>query len=89
MTATGEIQSGYQPNDVIGSSDVRELLQKAIDDESVKAVVLRLDTPGGSATASPEHIRRDLGSREKSWQTRCHFHGQCNGFRWLLDRSRR
>ncbi len=34
------------------SSDVREALEKAAADDSVKAVVLRIDSPGGSATAS-------------------------------------
>jgi protease-4 len=34
------------------SSELREALQKAADDDSVKAVVLRIDSPGGSATAS-------------------------------------
>ncbi len=34
------------------SSDVREALEKAAEDDNVKAVVLRVDSPGGSATAS-------------------------------------
>ena len=34
------------------SSDVREALEKAAADESIEAVVLRVDSPGGSATAS-------------------------------------
>jgi protease-4 len=34
------------------SSDVREALEKAAADDSVKVVVLRIDSPGGSATAS-------------------------------------
>ncbi len=34
------------------SSDVREALEKAAADRSIKAVVLRIDSPGGSATAS-------------------------------------
>jgi protease-4 len=34
------------------SSDVREALEKAGADQSIKAVVLRVDSPGGSATAS-------------------------------------
>lgn len=65
ITAAGEIHSGYQPSGVIGSDDVSELLQQAMDDETVKAVVLRLDTPGGSATAS-EHIRRDIEAVKKA-----------------------
>ncbi len=34
------------------SSDIREALEKAERDDSIKAVVLRIDSPGGSATAS-------------------------------------
>ncbi len=34
------------------STDVREALAKAAADDSIKAVVLRIDSPGGSATAS-------------------------------------
>ena len=34
------------------STDVRQALQKAADDDSIRAVVLRIDSPGGSATAS-------------------------------------
>jgi protease-4 len=35
-----------------GSSTIRGALQEALDDRSVKAVVLRVDSPGGSALAS-------------------------------------
>jgi protease-4 len=34
------------------SSDIRRALDKAAEDDTVKAVVLRIDSPGGSATAS-------------------------------------
>ena len=34
------------------STDIREALHKAATDDSIKAVVLRIDSPGGSATAS-------------------------------------
>jgi protease-4 len=34
------------------STDVREALDKAAADDSIEAVVLRIDSPGGSATAS-------------------------------------
>jgi protease IV len=34
------------------STDVRQALEKATSDASIKAVVLRIDSPGGSATAS-------------------------------------
>jgi protease-4 len=34
------------------STSIRKALEKAADDDSIKAVVLRIDSPGGSATAS-------------------------------------
>ena len=34
------------------STEIREALEKAAADDSIKAVVLRIDSPGGSATAS-------------------------------------
>jgi protease-4 len=46
------------------STEVREALDKAAADESIKAVVLRIDSPGGSATAS--EIILDATRRLKS-----------------------
>jgi len=54
----GPIQTGKGMPDPFGgsmgafSSDVQEALEKAGADHSIKAVVLRVDSPGGSATAS-------------------------------------
>ncbi len=39
---------------VAGSKPIMEQLRRAADDPSIKAVVLRLNTPGGSAAASQE-----------------------------------
>lgn len=59
--ATGTIVS--YGNDMSGAemvaTDVVQHIQKAIKDDRVKAIVLRLDTPGGSPTAS-ETIHRAL-----------------------------
>ncbi len=56
ITGSGQILNGKQPPGTIGSDTIVELMQTALDDERVKAVVLRLNTPGGSALAS-ESIR--------------------------------
>jgi protease-4 len=54
----GPIMTGKGRSSPLGSSlgayssDVREALEKAASDSSIKAVVLRIDSPGGSATAS-------------------------------------
>jgi len=59
VTAAGVILDGPQPLGTIGSLTVRELLEQVREDDSIRALVLRIDSPGGSAFAS-EEIRRDL-----------------------------
>ncbi|MDQ7002684.1 MAG: signal peptide peptidase SppA [Ghiorsea sp.] len=56
ITGSGQIYSGEQPSGMIGSDSMVDLLNTALDDDRIKAVVLRLNTPGGSAQAS-ESIR--------------------------------
>jgi protease-4 len=55
--ATGVIASGQSSYDspsgqVLGSDTMAEYLRKARADSSIKAIVLRVDSPGGSAIAS-------------------------------------
>ncbi len=55
--ATGMIASGQSSYDspsgqVLGSDTMAEYLRKARADSSIKAIVLRIDSPGGSAIAS-------------------------------------
>lgn len=52
VVAAGEILDGTQPPGQIGGDSTASLLRQALRDESVKAVVLRVDSPGGSAFAS-------------------------------------
>jgi len=52
IVASGEITSGSQPPGTIGAESTGALLRRARNDDSVKAVVLRVDSPGGSAFAS-------------------------------------
>lgn len=59
IRARGPIVPGIQAEDKIGSQSIAELLQKAREDASIVAVVLRLDSPGGSASAS-EEIHREI-----------------------------
>ena len=59
IVATGPIVTGDQPRGVIGADTVIGLLRQARENDSIKTVVLRLDTPGGSAFAS-ELIRREV-----------------------------
>ncbi len=58
IVAKGDILDGSQPAGEIGGDSTARLIRKAREDASVKAVVLRVDSPGGSAFAS-EIIRRE------------------------------
>lgn len=57
--ATGEIESGEGSDDKIGADDLAATIKKARTDENVKAIVLRVNSPGGSALAS-EIIWREI-----------------------------
>lgn len=52
IIAAGEILFGSQPPGTIGGDSTAALLRRAHNDDSVKAVVLRVDSPGGSTFAS-------------------------------------
>ena len=52
IVASGEITFGSPAPGKIGSESTGALLRQALNDESVKAVVLRVDSPGGSSFAS-------------------------------------
>jgi len=52
IIASGEITSGSQPPGAIGADSLGSLLRRARNDDTVKAVVLRVDSPGGSTFAS-------------------------------------
>jgi protease-4 len=49
---TGESQNGFLNGEVLGSETLVKAIDKARDDDDVKAIVLRVDSPGGSALAS-------------------------------------
>ena len=59
ITAAGVILPGHQPPGAIGASTLSKLIRDARSNSSVKAIVLRVDSPGGSASAS-EQIRYEL-----------------------------
>ncbi|MBP6181159.1 signal peptide peptidase SppA [Flavobacterium sp.] len=50
--AQGEIHSGEGDVDVIGEGSMRRSLQEARKDKNVKAIVLRINSPGGNALTS-------------------------------------
>jgi protease-4 len=59
IVAKGNILNGAQPAGQIGGETTSEYLRKARLNDKVKAVVLRVDSPGGSAFAS-EQIRQEV-----------------------------
>ena len=65
VVAVGSIVDGSQPPGTIGGDSTAALLRNARFDESVKAVVLRVDSGGGSAFAS-EVIREEVLALQKA-----------------------
>jgi protease-4 len=59
VVAAGEIRFGSQPSGTIGGDSTAALLRRARNDDSVKAVVFRIDSPGGSVFAA-EVIRDEI-----------------------------
>lgn len=59
IVAAGDIVDGVQPPGRVGGESTARLIRKARRDDAVKAIVLRVDSPGGSQFAS-EYIRREL-----------------------------
>jgi protease IV len=65
VVASGEILDGHQPAGTIGGDSTADLLRQARYDNTVKAVVLRVDSPGGSMFAS-EQILREVQTLRKA-----------------------
>jgi len=59
IVAQGLILDGTQPAGKIGGVSLSSLIRQARQDDAIRAVVLRIDSPGGSALAS-DAIRREL-----------------------------
>jgi protease-4 len=67
LYAVGMISTGRSSDDtaqVLGSDTIVEHLRKVRADDSIKAVVLRIDSPGGSAIASDVIWREVMLTRE-------------------------
>src|SRR6267154_909502 len=65
VVASGEILDGHQPPGTIGGESTADLLRQARYDNAVKAVVLRVDSTGGSMFAS-EQILREVQTLRKA-----------------------
>lgn len=63
--AEGEIKDGKGEDGEIGSDDYRNLIRKVRMDKNIKAIVFRVNSPGGSALAS-EEIWREITLAKKA-----------------------
>ena len=59
IVASGDIDDGDQPPGTIGADSLSRLIREAQINPRIKAVVLRIDSPGGSVTAA-EQIYQQL-----------------------------
>ena len=59
VVAEGAISDGERPPGSIGGESTSALLREALEDDDIKSVVLRVNSPGGSAYAS-EQINREI-----------------------------
>ncbi|RZA07851.1 MAG: signal peptide peptidase SppA [Moraxellaceae bacterium] len=64
IVASGTIQDGHQQEGSIGSENFVDILRSVKDDNSIKALVIRIDSGGGSAFAS-EIIRAEIDALHK------------------------
>ena len=61
VVASGEILDGRRAPGLVGGDSLARLLRDARNDDDIAAVVLRIDSPGGSIMAS-EVIRREVAA---------------------------
>jgi len=65
VVAEGEIAGGELPPGQVGGESTAALLRAARDDDNVKALVLRVNSPGGEVFAS-EQIRREVAALKEA-----------------------
>ncbi|QDA57243.1 signal peptide peptidase SppA [Thermomonas aquatica] len=65
VVAEGEIAGGDLPPGQVGGESTAALLRSARDDDNVKALVLRVNSPGGEVFAS-EQIRREVAALKEA-----------------------
>jgi protease-4 len=68
VVAEGEIRRGHHPPGSVGAETLAERLRSVAEDANVKAVLLRLNSPGGEVFAS-EKIRREVQALKETGKT--------------------
>lgn len=59
VVAQGTLRDGIEPPEAAGGASLSALIRRAREDQAVKALVVRIDSPGGSAFAA-ELVRREI-----------------------------
>ena len=85
--ASGQIIDGEGDESTIGSITLSEAIRQARTDKDVKAIVMRVNSPGGSAVAS-EVIRREveLAAKEKPFIVSMGSYAASGGY-WISSSS--
>lgn len=81
--ANGAIMDGEETQGNVGGDTTAAQIRDARLDPKVKAIVLRVNSPGGSVTAS-EVIRAELAAAWQRVSPGC-IDGRHGGIWWLLD----
>src|SRR6187399_1627322 len=68
IIAAGEILDGSQPPGTVGGETAAMLIRQARENDDIKAIVLRVDSPGGSVFAS-EQIYREVRAAQEAGKT--------------------
>jgi protease-4 len=68
VVAEGEIVRGMQPQGLVGAASLSQTLRSLAENSEVKAVVLRINSPGGDAFAA-EKIRREIQALKEMGKT--------------------
>jgi protease-4 len=65
VTIAGEIVDGKAPAGTAGGDSIAEAIEKGLRGNNLKALVVRIDSPGGSVLASERIRQAILGAKEK------------------------
>jgi protease-4 len=65
LTVAGEIVDGNAPPGTAGADSVAANLQRGLERGNIRALVVRVDSPGGSVTGSETIRRAILGARQR------------------------
>jgi protease-4 len=65
VTIAGTIIDGKAPDGTAGGDSIAEAIDNGLRDNSLKALVVRIDSPGGSVLASERIRQAILGAKEK------------------------